>query len=78
MSGDQIENKQNMQEHSGRPPQSRDRRIHVRRAPEPLTYVELGQHQRERPQYHGSRSAGRGTLVVHPVPAAGLRALHRD
>ncbi len=42
MNGDQIENKQNVQEHRGRLPQSRDRRIHVRRTPEPLTYVELG------------------------------------
>ena len=43
MSGDQIENKPNMQEHIERLRQSRDRRAHVRRAPESLTYVALGE-----------------------------------
>ena len=43
MNGDQIENKPNMQEHNRRLPQSRDRRAHVRRASESLTYVALGQ-----------------------------------
>jgi TonB family protein len=43
MNGGQIENKQNVQEHRGRLPSSRDRRAHVRRAPESLTYVELGE-----------------------------------
>lgn len=43
MNGDQIENKPNMQEHIERLPQSRDRRAHVRRAPESLTYVALGE-----------------------------------
>jgi TonB family protein len=43
MTGDQIENKRNMQEHIERPAQSRDRRTHVRRAPESLIYVELGE-----------------------------------
>ena len=43
MNGDQIENKPNMQEHIERLPQSRDHRAHVRRAPESLTYVALGE-----------------------------------
>ena len=43
MSGDHIENKQNMQEQIERLRQSRDRRAHVRRASESLTYVALGE-----------------------------------
>ena len=34
---------QNMREYTGRLPQSRDRRMHVRRTPESLTYVEWGE-----------------------------------
>ena len=43
MNGDHIENKQNLQEQNRRLPQSRDRRAHLRRASESLTYVALGQ-----------------------------------
>jgi len=34
---------QNMREYTGKLPQSRDRRVHVRRTPESLTYVEWGE-----------------------------------